>query len=84
MIRRLVARLVSLCRGKPAPVESNIDFVDSLKAEAAAFAADKLRRENAIDAAMTRAHSAAVEDNRAYRERMTAYTRKAGRLRSMK
>ena len=80
MIHRLVARLVSLCRGKPA-VESNVDLVESLVAERQ-FREDKLRRETAIDQAMTRAHSAAVEDNRAaekaYRERMrpTPITRK--------
>ena len=78
----MIAWLRRLFR-RPAPVESNVDLVESLQAEMA-FRQDKLRRENAIDQAMTRAHSAAVEDNRAYRERMTAYTRKAGRLRSMK
>jgi len=81
MIRRLVARLMSLFR--PRPDTSNVDLVESLRAEME-FRQDKLRRENAIDAALDRAHRAALEDQKAYRDRMTAYTRKAGRLRSMK
>ena len=82
MIRRLVARLMSLVRPRPDP--SNVDLVESLRAEME-FRQDKLRRENAIDQAMTRAHSAAVEDNRAYRERMKpAQTRFARRLKALK
>jgi hypothetical protein len=80
---RFLRRLFS----RPDPLEPNVDFVESLKAEAEAFAADKARRNEAIDQAMEVAHRHAVEDAAAFRKRMarvdralpplTAYSRKA-------
>ena len=69
----MIAWLRRLFRPRPDP--SNVDLVESLRAEME-FRLDKLRRENAIDQSMDRAHRDALVEDRAYSKRPTPITRK--------